>query len=88
MLKIRDGVDLKELEKYGIYPTPIIAGKSRIVYQNELWLFPSGLMIDINSREILLHSGEYDIPNKTWTGKHTTTLYDLIKDGLVEKVED
>ena len=88
MLKIKDSVDLKELEKYGIYPTPIIAGKSRIVYQNDLWCFPSGLMIDINSREILLHSGEYDIPNKTWTGKHTTTLYDLIKDGLVEKVDD
>ena len=88
MLKIKDNVSLKELEKYGIYPTPIIAEKSRIVYQNELSWFPSGLMIDINSREILLHSGEYDIPNKTWTGKHTTTLYDLIKDGLVEKVDE
>ena len=86
-MKLKDNVKFEELEKNGIYPTPIIAGKSRIVYQNELWCFPSGLMIDINSREILLHSGEYDIPNKTWTGKHTTTLYDLIKDGLVEKVD-
>ena len=87
MLKIRDGVDLKELEKYGIYPIPIKTGTGRIVYQNELWFFPIGLMIDINSREILLHSGEYDMPNKTWTGKYTTTLYDLIIDGLIEKVD-
>ena len=86
MLKIKDNVDLKELEKYGIYPTPIETGTGRIVYQNELWWFPCGLMIDINSKEILLHSGEYDIPTKTWTGKHTTILYDLIKDDLVEKV--
>lgn len=87
MLKLKDNVKLEELEKYGIYPTPIVAGKSRIVYQNEMWLFPSGLMIDINSREILLHSGEYDITNNTWTGKHTTTLYDLIKADLIEKVD-
>ena len=91
MLKIKDNVDLKELEKYGIYLTPIETGTGRIVYQDELWWFPSGLMIDINSREILLHSGEYGKVENTnefiWTGKHTTILYDLIKDGLVEKVE-
>lgn len=82
----------KELEKYGIYLTQIDTGTGRTVYQDELWWFPSGLMIDINSREILSHSGEYEKNKNTnefyWNGKHTTILYDLIKDGLVEKVEE
>ena len=60
MLKIKDNIDLKELEKYGIHPTLIDTGTGRTVIQDELWWFPSGLMIDINSREILLHSGEYE----------------------------
>lgn len=90
MLKIKDNVDLKELEKFGIYRTQIDTGTGRTVYQDELWWFPSGLMIDINSREILLHSGEYEKDKNTnkfiWTGKHTTILYDLIKADLVEKI--
>ena len=84
MLKIKDNVDLKELEKYGI--EYYSHGDNEWFIQDEDYWFPSGLMVDELTREIKLHSGEYDFKEKQWTGKHTTILYDLIKDGLVEKV--
>ena len=90
MLKIKDNVDLKELEKYGFYLAHIDTGTGRTVIQDEAWWFPSGLMVDLKSREILLHSGEYEKKGRKWywSGKHTTILYDLIKADLVEKVEE
>ena len=86
MLKIKDNVDLKELEKYGI--EYYAHGDDEWFIQDEDRWFPAGLMVNELTREICLHSGEYDISTKQWTGKHTTILYDLIKDGLVEKVEE
>ncbi len=87
MLKIKDNVDLKELEKYGlIYNSNDDKRINCYIQDDEAW-FPSGLMVDKDTREIKLHSGEYDIPTRKWTGKHTTILYDLIKDGLVEKID-
>lgn len=77
MLKIRDNIDLKELEKYGIYACLSWSGKFRGYgdkYQD--------IFIYKNTREINTggHLDEMDL------GKHDTLLYDLIKDGLVEKV--
>lgn len=88
MLKIKDNVDLKELEKYGlVFKTISDKGKFQYIQNDDCW-YQSGLMIDVDTRFILLHSGDYDYKKSVWTGKNTTTLYDLIKDGLVEKVSD
>lgn len=84
MLKIKDNVDLKELEKYGFelnkwneYRKEICGGRrgqsfDLIVFNGDnktLYGFASGAD----------GSGEEDYIDDT--------LYDLIKDGLVEKVE-
>lgn len=81
MLKIRDDVDLKELEKYGfekgfrfqpLDPLPIVA------------------IVDINRKLTIQYStsGWYD--NNYWYlyDKNQDKVYDLIKTGLVEKASD
>ena len=88
MLKIKDNIDLKELEKYGLkYFSNDDERICCYIQDNEEW-FPSGLMVDKDTREIKLHSSDYEFGKSRWTGKHSTNLYDLIKDGLVEKVDD
>ena len=73
MLKIKDNVDLKELEKYGFkYEKYYEYGKYYLLRRN------GKVIIRIVERKLKLHSN-----NKTYS-----TLYDLIKDGLVEKVGD
>ena len=86
MLKVKDNVDLKELEKYGLEFTSSSDGRLCCYMQDEDFWFPSGLMVDKDTRIIKLHSGEYDFNLRDWTGKHTTILYNLIKADLVEKV--
>lgn len=81
MLKIKDNVDLKELEKYGfekgfrfqsLNPLPIVA------------------IVDTNRKLLIQYStsGWYD--NNYWYlyDKNQDKIYDLIKAGLVEKVSD
>lgn len=81
MLKIKDNVDLKELEKYGfekgfrfqpLNPLPIVA------------------IVDTNRKLLIQYStsGWYD--NNYWYlyDKNQDKVYDLIKAGLVEKVSD
>ena len=71
MLKIKDNVDLKELEKYGFkYEQYYKYGKYYILRRN------GKVIIRVVERELTLHSNK-----ETYN-----TLYDLIKDGLVEKV--
>ena len=72
MLKIKDNVDLKELEKYGFRETTDSYNNEC----NDLEYF-----IDKKDNSICMCStyGECDLLDNT--------LYNLIKDGLVEKVE-
>lgn len=81
MLKIKDNVDLKELEKYGFihldempetytYHIPSKFGQLKDLHINKY-----GYM----AFEIYGHYAGFDIPE---------IIYDLIKDGLVEKVDD
>ena len=85
MLKIKDNVDLKELEKYGFIQDEMYGnGYSKIICMGR-----RGQMF-----ELVVYSNE----NRTIYGYSTgadgdgetdfidNTLYDLIKDGLVEKV--
>ena len=84
MLKIRDVVDLKELEKYGFeedrwkcYVKTICEGRRGQSFE---------LIISSNSRALEGFSNGADGSGEE--GYLDNTLYDLIKDGLVEKVED
>ena len=74
MLKIKDNVDLKELEKYGF-----------IFKSNICWkpLKRDKCMIAIY---VNLHNKEIDCSGILGANEKLDDLYDLIKDGLVEKV--
>ena len=87
MLKIKDNVDLKELEKFGFsyYPNCYenwskifensMSGDVKIRITNERVIYP---VIDLEHYN-MGHQSEFDLYD---------TLYDLIKADLVEKVED
>ena len=80
MLKIRDGVDLKELEKYG-YRQDVDMSFS---YHKNLYLSGVEIFIDSGTRQIHeLYHLEYKCEFE-----NLKYIDDLIKDGLVEKVSD
>lgn len=75
MLKIKDNVDLKELEKYGF---KYYKNRNYEVYEIDKW--NSYLSVELKDRIIQIGIQDYnDIEEDT--------LYDMIKDGIVEKVE-
>ena len=85
MLKIKYNVDLKELEKYGFESRNYLFG-------NKIYQTPISLRED-NSNKPCLRVRSYTREIETYgKGKindpNVYLLYDLIKDGLVEKVED
>ena len=76
MLKIKDNVDLKELEKFGFK-----------VDKYNLWYeyytknnYKDAIIINTRNKRLGLY--------QTYNGKSYDVLYDLIQAGLVEKVED
>jgi len=73
MLKIKDNIDLKELEKFGFD-----LEQTKDEY-DLIWGFDSGLLFYKDNRVIIL----------PWNNQNTAlnTLYDLIKADLVEKVD-
>lgn len=84
MLKIKDDVDLKALEKYGL--------KKKVKYYAN-----NKISIDIMSKYILVNNVGYSpygdfIPNKNMYNSQRlyigNVLYDLIKDNLVEKIKE
>lgn len=90
MLKIRDDVDLKELEKFGFE----VFGENtarKIYYKNyakgisnedDTWLC-------IEHREIwFIENGAKDSNERYFGNPQFDTLYDLIKADMVEKVEE
>ena len=93
MLKIREDVDLKELEKYGfeyesileVYYKMIITHKWKIIFFN---FIPKARTITITKeREIITKRMDYLLD---WNECRTNEkdIKDLIKDGLVEKVQE
>lgn len=74
MLKIKDNVDLKELEKYGF---DIEQLKDE---EDQIYGFDSNLLFYKDSGIIIIPWNNQD--------KCLNTLYDLIKDDLVEKVKE
>ena len=76
MLKIKDNVDLKELEKYGFR-----------CYSEEKQLYDIQLYDDIEEINIY-EKKEICIALDGWETNRLDILYDLIKADLVEKVSD
>ena len=78
MLKLKDNVDLKELEKYG-FKYNDYSGQYKIRERN----IDGATFIYINvwNRKILFRQ------DKTLDKECLNTLYDLIKANLIEKVE-
>lgn len=78
MLKIKDDVDLKELEKFGFKEYGKVWGFNDDDYD-------IGLLVFKDTRKVLIYSAMY---GGYENGKKVEPkLYDLIQAGLVEKVE-
>ena len=76
MLKIKDNVDLKELEKYGLKPK----------YDEDTGEI-KGFIKNCHNNFVI--SDEFYFYNDYFSRYFDEDLlYDLIKDGLVEKVDD
>ena len=99
MLKIKDNVDLKELEKFGFkpeilnYPQFDINNKI-IAYEKTLHTNDnSGAIIEVNckDRKICINADLYKIYQNTMFNDifilNLDIVFDLIQAGLVEKVE-
>lgn len=82
MLKIKDNVDLKELEKYGFEKDGYSYYYDFIPY-NEDNGNGQYILVDIKIRKI-----DLDYIDLEYFGKAVELLYDLIKANLVEKVEE
>ena len=96
MLKIKDNVDLKELERYGfeleynlLYTKEfdvkdLILDHSEEEYEAKhsinIYLKDKSIKLDIINNDFTYHCFDDEL------GGIEDTLYDLIKDGLVEKV--
>lgn len=78
MLKIKDDIDLKELENYGFKKQYDIDTGNLRRYQHKDFEF---VYVFVKDRELTATSVEYGEPRRI-----NDLLYDLIKDGLVEKV--
>lgn len=81
MLKIKDNVDLKELEKFGFRYFEAF-GKHYDIQSKE---FCSLILVYVDNREISYRTTYYK-PEEI--NEATSILYDLIKAGVVEKVEE
>ena len=74
MLKVKDNVDLKELEKYGF---DLEQTKDEF---DLIWGFDSNLLFYKDSKIIILPWNKQE--------ECLNTLYDLIKADLIEKVDE
>ena len=81
MLKIKDNVDLKELEKYGFYKDEFENYYFDFIEYTE-WEY-SYIKVDFNGYEM-----RFDWLDFEHYEKAIDLLFDLIKDGLVEKVRE
>ena len=83
MLKIRDDIDLKVLEKYGIVRNQY-GELAKIIYEGRRG---QAFEIVINEYNRKIEGYSYGPDGDGEEQPIDDTLYDLIKDGIVEKVE-
>lgn len=82
MLKIKDNVDLKELEKFGFK----YSARNKLLYKTTIYKLECKIYIDLlpchnNNNELKIECETHFVPNKV-----LDKLYDLIQAGIVEKV--
>jgi len=77
MLKIKDNVDLKELEQFGF-----------VCFNQEQQNYEKKLNKKYDNEEINIYGGEINISLDGWETMDLDILYDLIQADLVEKVEE
>ena len=86
MLKIKDNVDLKELEKFGFKPNALddnYSGYYKMAGNTDNYTFIDDYHFENNKRiGILIEDGQ------VYLGETLNDLYDLIKADLVEKVDE
>ena len=91
MLKIKDNVDLKELEKFGFeFKKVKKIGLNYNVYEKKLFLgsidiYPDKTYRKNYDRKVLLHTSDRSWYYET-NNDALDTIFDLISAGLVEKV--
>lgn len=81
MLKIKDDVDLKELEKFGFFKDYLV---DTLVYRK---VIKKEIGMLRQECEIIIWKENRNIDVYTTKGLLDTVIYDLITAGLVEKVE-
>ena len=81
MLKIKDNVDLKELEKFGFQLVGERFESYRVNIENKGYNYRAFLIVTPVSRKISIDTGSTYIKDKL------DILYDLIKADLVEKIK-
>ena len=75
-LRIKDNVDLKELEKFGFKAYDYVLFYEYHSKSN----YKDTIMLNMKNKRLLFY--------QTYNGKSYDVLYDLIQAGLVEKAED
>lgn len=97
MLKIKDNVDLKELEKFGFWRDSAFRSYHRGVYKDYLELFNKKEYLIINENRVIVKGkivcildfkGNSVNGYAIQTNKVKKYCSDLIQAGLVEKVEE
>ena len=85
MLKIKDNVDFKELEKYGFKQAP--CGDYILIFQDT---YTGAIDIRVFTDKMIYPKSDLDIYNRGNKNelKMYDILYDLIKADLVERVDD
>ena len=78
MLRVKDNVDLKELEEFGF-----IKDNYNVLYNYQQNRF-TGIRVEIETRRIGIYNSADIIVEK----ETLTKLYDLIKADLIEKVDE
>lgn len=88
MLKIRDDIDLKELEKYGFVNDEIYGRKVKVkkMMTKEKWNAEI-VEIDLITGQLQIFIDDEYYENYT-NSETLDFIYDLIKADLLEKVED
>lgn len=83
MLKIKDNVDLKELEKFGF---EFDEYEEENYYNYFCGDNTTYLQVFVKTRQIALNSGLYGDYPRFYFDKQLDIIFDLIEAGLVEKV--
>ena len=82
MLKIKDNIDLKELEKFGFEKVPMIYIKTIERKHKGFLTFRKNIYVDEKTRKLDIQEGMFNVD------KELETIYDLVQAGLVEKVSE